>query len=108
MAVVLPITVSSAHFSFVTELDSIGYTFEFRWNHRDSGWYLHLGDAEGTPLAQGIRVVLGTDMLGHFPGRLGFPPGVLTAVDTSGQSLEAAFDDLGSRVKLYYLSLSDL
>jgi hypothetical protein len=108
MAALLPITAQGAQFSVVTELDSVAYSFDFRWNHRDSGWYLTLGDAEGTPLAHGIRVVLGPDLLAMFPGREGFPAGVLVAVDSSGQELEAAQDDLGSRVKLYYLSPADL
>jgi hypothetical protein len=107
MAVLLPIVPQGADFSFVTQLDGVAFTFGFRWNWRDSGWYLTLGDAEGTPLAQGLRVVLRTSLLGKAPFRQGFPQGYLYATDTSGQDVEAAQDDIGSRVKVYYLNAAD-
>jgi hypothetical protein len=108
MAVLLPITVKGAQFVFKTELESVAYTFDFRWNWRDAGWYFNLLDGEGVLLVAGVRVVLNTALLKSFRRMVGVPSGVLVAVDSGGQQLEAGQDDLGSRVKVYYLTEADL
>lgn len=104
--VTLPIVAEGAHFSFVTELSGTAFTFEFRWNRRDSGWYVHLGDAEGNPLAQGVRVVLGLPLFGG--PKPGFPAGAVVARDLTGQDVDATQDDLGQRVVLYFIPAAEL
>jgi hypothetical protein len=106
--VVLPVTPSGAQFSFVAELDGVSYTLEWRWNWRDAGWYLTLGDGEGNPMAQNLRVVLNTALNATGFGRQEWPPGILFALDTSGKDVDATLDDLGSRVKVYYAEAADL
>lgn len=105
--VVLPVLPEGSHFTFSTELDGTSFGFEFRWNNRDSGWYLFLYDGNGDPLAQNVRVVLKTSLLGQTV-RAGFPAGYLYAEDSTGQDVEAALTDLGSRVQIFYISASEL
>lgn len=107
MAVVLPIVAQGSQFKFSTELDGVAFTFTFTWNRRDSAWYLRLGNGEDNPLAQGIRVVLRSSLLGIGKPIEGFPQGVLYAVDTTGQDIEPTQEDLGSRVRIYFFNAAD-
>ena len=105
--VLLPILAQGAHFTFSTELDGVSFGFEFRWNNRDSGWYMFLYDGNGDPIAQNVRVAVKTSLLGPTI-RAGFPTGYLIAKDTTGQDAEAGLTDLGARVKIGFISASEL
>lgn len=97
----LPITQEGPHFSFVSDLEGVAYTFEFRWNDRESGWFLTLGDGEGVPIVAGVRVVVNYPLLSRFTdARL--PTGFLFAFDSNGLDEDPAFEDLGRRTILTY------
>lgn len=103
----LPIEQNSSHFRFRTELDGATYTFEFRWNDRWDAWLMSIGDAEGNPVASGVRVVINMPLVSHLSDpRL--PPGVLMAIDTTGQNLDAGYQDLGRRVPLMYTTAAEV
>jgi hypothetical protein len=105
MIVSLPITQDSANFDFAVELAGITWTFGFRWNRRGEMWVMTVGDGEGTPLVSGVFVVINTPLL---RGRLPALPGDIIAIDSSGQGLDAAFEDLGRRVELFHYLPEDL
>lgn len=103
MSVRLPITQDGAHFSFTCELDGVTYYFEFRWNDRDSSWFMTVGDGEGTTIVAGVKVVINMPLLNFFTDDQ-LPLGSLIATDTGGTDLDAGFGDLGRRVIVTYLS----
>lgn len=80
-----------------------GFLFEFRFNDEDLTFYVDVYDADGTTIANGIRIVLGVYLGSRYDHQL-FRRGVLVAIDTSGTDTEAGLSDLGSRVKLVYFS----
>ncbi|MFZ5440457.1 MAG: phage baseplate plug family protein [Myxococcota bacterium] len=104
----LPITQSSSHFSFATELDGRTWQFTFRWNHRAEQWVMSIADSEGNQVLTGLRVVIDFPLLARFRGREALPAGDIVARRTSGAKADPGFEDLGRSVQLYYLSADDL
>lgn len=100
----LPIAPAGAPaFKFQTDLDGVTFSFSFQWNETAAAWFMTIGDAEENPLVSGLRVVVGFPLANRvLPA--GFFTGLLYAVDTSGQDLDPALDDFGTRVLLKYLS----
>lgn len=95
-------------FTQTVNLDGTVYRLSFAWNYRAGYWSTSILDAAGTPLLQGVRLVLGLYLLRQY-ATPGLPPGDLLAVDPSGTISEPAFDDLSSgRVTLTYLTAADL
>ena len=98
----LPARSDIPFYSFKVELEGAVYRLEVRWNRRDTAWYLSLYDALDAIVVAGRKVVLGAPLLGRLVDpRL--PPGMLLAMDTSGQNLDAGETDLGDRVQLVYV-----
>jgi len=108
MIVELPITQEGPFFGFGTELDGVTYRFAFRWNERISQWVLDLSDGDGALVVSGVKVVIDTPLFDRFRGRAAVPPGEVIAVDTENGGRDADLEDLGRRVRLYYLSSDEL
>jgi hypothetical protein len=100
---------SDPFYEFSSTIDSIALTFNVRWNGRDLSWYFDVLDADRNPIVEGIKLVLGT-YLGRRVGARHplFLNGAFFAQDTSGANREAGFDDLGTRVRVYYATEFDL
>lgn len=108
MAVTIPVKGEELvpFFEMRIELESVTYTLEFRWNDRDGAWYMSIGDAEGEIIAAGRKVVIDLPLFFRFVDpRL--PPGQFFGVDTSGQKLDAGYEDLGERVQLIYFESTE-
>jgi hypothetical protein len=83
-------------------LDGRKYGLAFRWSERESAWYMSISLEDATPIASGIKVVLGMYLNARL-AREDAPPGLFMAYDTSGEDQEAGETDLGSRVELLYI-----
>lgn len=103
----LPLVPSVGRYDFSTVLDGTTYGVEVYWNAREEAWYLDLLTDEDVPIRTGVKVVLGS-ALGRRSVSPLFPRGVLLAVDLSGEERDAAFDDLGTRVVVYFYTAADL
>lgn len=106
-AVTLPLVPSIPNYRFGTQLDGVQYIIDVRWNGRDGAWYMDFLQADETPIKYGIKIVLGAT-LGGLVTDPAFPPGVLIAVDQTGNGREATLDDLGSRVLVVYIPAADI
>ncbi len=106
MAVEIQVAPSIADQVFSVLLAGEVFGVRVRWNGRDESWYMHLYDADGAAIRLGIRLVLGTFFRSNSDPR--FPKGSLRMVDTSGQGVEARFDDLGVRVKLKFTPYTEI
>lgn len=107
MALLLPFVPSIPFYRFSTTLDNVEYVFDVRWNNRDAAWYFDVSETDNTPIAQGIKVVLGT-YLGRWVNHTLFRDGVIVAVDLSDAGREATLDDLGTRVQIMRLGLEEV
>lgn len=103
----IAINQESPYFRFATELEGRTFTLTFRWNSRVQQWRMDLGDGEGNLLIVGIGCVLGVPLLENAQGEQ-YPPGVFFFIDTTGQNREMAYEDLGRRVELVYVTGAEL
>lgn len=107
MILILPFIPSDPHYDFETTIEDVPYSFEVRWNERDLAWYFDISESDGTAVARGLKIVIGS-----YPGRYSthelFQRGVFSIIDTSGEYEDAAFDDLGTRVQVRYYTTEGL
>lgn len=103
----LPLIPSIPHSRVSTTLAGAQYLLDVRWNARASAWFMDLLAEDETPICHGIKVVLGAAMGGRSTHPR-FPAGMLMAVDLTGQGREAGFDDIGTRVVVYFFTAEDL
>ena len=92
-----------------TVLDGRDYILRFLYNSRTCRWTMSIFDQNNDPIAQGVSVVVGCDLLSSIADQRK-PPGKLYAVDlpASGETETERRDphtvrDFGERVGLYYM-----
>ncbi len=84
-------------------LDGISYQFTLKWNARGQAWFLDIADANGTSLANGLRVCnagMPVNSLVYLQANL--PAGGIYAIANASPTLDATAEDLGNRVLLCY------
>jgi hypothetical protein len=100
---------TSLNYEQTTQLDGFEYLFGFVWSERESCWYVSMSDQDGTPIAQGIRLVVTWPLLRRFKFNPQIPTGQLMCIDLSGQNVDIQEpSDLGSRVLLVYVTADDV
>lgn len=107
MAVSIPFLTSKTNYRLDTNVDDEAVVFDVRWNSRDEAWYFDMYEADDTPIAINVKVVLGVG-LGKRSQHEFFVNYRMTAIDTSGQGLDPGYDDLNARVILVVQSINDL
>lgn len=71
-------------------------------------WLLDVRDGDGNALVLGVGVVINTSLLSRF-AYLGAPSGMLVALpNDDADHADPAFDDLGARVQLFYMSAAEV
>jgi hypothetical protein len=103
----VPTRTDLTHYDFSMVLDGVTFVLEFRWNLREDAWYFDVRLDDGTNVANGVKVVVDWPLLRGLRSA-NRPLGEFVAFDTSGERRDAAIDDLGSRVKLYYFDAESL
>lgn len=102
MALTLPIDSRAERYSVAIPLDGDTYRFDVTWNVRESTWYVDLSDSDGNPLANGLRVTVGWDLLNSVTGE-NRPPESIIVLDLENTGTDPGRNDLGSRVILVYV-----
>ena len=92
-----------ADYSESVVLDGNPYRLAFSWNTRGEYWSLTISDSSGNVLVDGLKLVINFELISEYAAA-GFPPGALLAVDTTGTLSRIGRDDLGEKVRLYYLT----
>jgi hypothetical protein len=105
--IVLPFVPSIGRYRFTTVIDDVQYTFKVRWNSLDAAWYFDVLDFDGTPIVEGIKIVLGVYLARHSSHPL-FTKGVMLARSLAQPHRDPGFDDLGIRVEMRYFNRGDL
>lgn len=107
MAEYLPFTQSDNNYTMHVPLNGTTYDFDVRWNSSDAAWYLDLYEADRTPIATSLKVVLGPP-LGHSLQYLPFfQEHILQVLDTTNSGADAAYDDLGGRIQVLHMSMDE-
>ena len=103
----LPLIPTTPSYRVGTTLAGGQFIFDLRWNARDVSWYMNIFTDNETPLRRSIKVVLGT-LLGGRSALEDFPDGIIFAADLTGAGQEAGLDDLGTRVRVYFIPNTEL
>jgi hypothetical protein len=93
-----------------TRLDGRDFNLRFLWNQRVDRWSLDINDAEGAPLAVGIRIVSNLSLLDYYQWNPALPPGQLIAHDLSRNNAPPpGFYEMavGRRVELTYHAVTE-
>jgi len=98
---------TSAFFTMTVDLDNETFALTFRWNGRESAWYMDLCQEDQTVIAGGIKVVPQIDLTSRFRA-IGSPLGSIVAIGESQFAERPGRDELGKRVKLYYLDQEEV
>lgn len=104
----LPLVPSVFNYRVGTSFEGVQYLVDVRWNGRDAAWYLDLLEEDETPVRLGMKVVLGAVIGGRAFADADFPAGVLIASDLSNEGRDATFDDLGTRVLVYFYTHAEV
>jgi hypothetical protein len=99
--IALPIAAGVVDQSFSIKLDGAVYHFRLRYITRAAVWVLSIGAADAAPIASGLVVRLGVDLLAQFSDDR-FPPGRLFALNFVDPYVEAGRDNFGRDVALIY------
>jgi hypothetical protein len=85
--------------TFGIALAGVQYRLTLRWcGQAEGGWMLDIADADDAPLACGLAVVTGADLLEQYPD-LGIG-GMLWIYSTT--ELPPGYDDLGGAMQLIF------
>lgn len=107
MASLIPFRPSDTNYRLAIAFDNVPVFIDTRWNERDQAWYIDFREEDETPIALGIKVVIGTN-LGRRSTHKFFVSQIFVPFDTSGVGRDAGFDDLGARVIVQRFTLVDL
>jgi hypothetical protein len=95
-------------YRFATVIEGVQYIFKVRWNTRDAAWYFDVLEFDETPIATGVKIVLGTNFAKWCNHPL-FLDGVMFALSTAQPPhADATLDDLGTTIKVYYYTRADM
>lgn len=99
----IPTDFNSPSFRQTIQLGASVYSLTFTWNGREEFWYMDIAMNINDPIVSGIKLVVDWSLINRFAdARL--PTGHIVALDLSGQGLDAARNDLGSRVALIFMT----
>lgn len=97
MAQELPIAYDEPQHDYAVQLEGVQYQIRLTWRELRPGWYLDLYEADGTAIAEGLRVSPGIQL---NAGLTNGPPGVIAAV---GEDSYAR-----TEIKLFYVPSTEL
>lgn len=107
MPQILPFKPNIPFYRFTTTLDGIQFIFDVHWNGREEAWYFDIIDDEGEVIRAGNKIALGSfPTIKSQDARK--PPGLFFPVDTTGDYIEATYQDIGVRVQVYYYTAQEL
>ena len=88
-------------------LENKPYRFSFVWNSRGEYWSLTISDKQGEVLLDGLKLVLGFELISEYADE-DLPPGALLVLDTTDSLTGIGRDDLGVRATLIYASSKEV
>jgi len=103
----IPLVPSVPFYRIGVTLNDTRYLMDVRWNVRDSAWYMDLYESDETPIAYGLKLVIGV-YIGRRVKHSLFQNGAFLVKSLDGSGLDMGFDDVGTRAELRYYTSYDL
>ncbi len=102
-------TSSDPFYTQVSDFDGVNYSLEFRYNQRETCWYLSIADDIGNDIINGIKIVCSIPLLRRFSDTR-LPPGELIAVASGDDDSPPGLTELGDglRVALHYITIAEI
>ena len=107
MPVILAMRPGIPDYRFRAVLNGDEYAFRARWNSRLKLWALDAADRANTPIFSGALIVLGA-YIGRTASHKLVQEGFLLARDSTKSGREAGFDDIGTRVQVFYFTIDEM
>jgi hypothetical protein len=85
-------------------LGANNYWLTFVWNTNSGNWNLDIADTNQAPLAQGLPVITGLDLLKQY-AHLGIPGSLVVQTDSS-PDVVPTYDNLGTDGHVYFVTAS--
>ena len=108
MALLLPFDSVDREYSVSCLIEDQRYIFDLNWNERDESWYMSMSDDDGNPILSGAKIVLYSNLIGFVSDMATIPEGAIVAIDTADSDEEAGRYDLGDRVLVLYIPVSEI
>lgn len=106
MSLILPtLTDGTENYDLRTQLEGTDYLFLFRYTLRRELWTFSIQSPDGTDILSGQAVHVGIPLNRRA---IGGPPGLFFAISETDDLTSPGFDELGSRVKLCYLTAAEV
>lgn len=93
-------------FRVAVPLDGAVYLLGFHWNARAAAWFFDLASADGTLVLSGRPLRVARPI--YIDVRDGVPPGAFVVIDTGTANEDPGRNDLGKRVRVYFLGIDEL
>lgn len=106
MALEIPLF-DNPYYTINIKVDGVVLFLTFKWSTREQSWYFSVFDGDNNPLMIGIKLMPFADLTLKHPNTK-MPPGVLYCVSITSDLSPPGRFDLSERIKLYYLTASDL
>lgn len=90
--------------AFLIALGAVTYRLRFGWNRIGGFWYLNIATRTGVPIALGIPLVPGADLLEQFQ-YLGFDGALVVQSDGNADDIPDA-TDLGVTGRVFFVSFA--
>lgn len=103
----IPLDSLTPDYEFNTVLAGSEFILRVRWNERDAAWFMDISTPQERTIATGLKLVIGA-LIGFRIVDDEKPDGVFQVADLSGNDQDAGFDDMGSRVRLYFIDTATL
>lgn len=108
MPVILPFKPGVGDYTFTAILRDTEYPFRVRWNSREDAWFFNIQEPALTPIATGIKVVLGAYFAREITHPLFRDGALVCRVPHGDDRREPGFDDMGLRVQVWYFNREEV
>lgn len=108
MPVILPFKSGVGDYKFTAILRDTEYNFRVRWNSREDAWFFDIKEPDLTPIATGIKIVLGAYFAREITHPLFRDGAMVCRVPHGDDRREPGFDDMGGRVQVWYFTRAEV
>lgn len=111
MPVILPFKSGVGDYTFSAVLRDVEYQFRVRWNSREDAWFFDVKEPDLTPIATGIKVVLGAYFAREITHPLFRDGAMVCRIPHGDDRREPGFDDIGgqdARVQVWYFTRAEV
>lgn len=91
-----------ANYNELLSLDGKIFSFRFRYNDRDSSWYVSVYDVAGEAIRTGVKLIPNFPIVGQLVSNLWPSSGQLAVLDARKIPLPPTLAELGSVSNLFY------